>query len=347
MSTPSNAHIVLNSRDRTNASFATSYNDAQFNSVNQNIIQGNIERIGVNEVNFPYDIPNMQDGFNYFYMKCKYTPAIVLEIVVAAGFYTGTELAVIINSKIVSKGLIQSLIQAQLPILAYDTVTNRFSFAAPTTSDSNYQVWQLFSSYTFYSPTLTTPVITKSIGKDIFSIMGFQIGQDNTINPAVETEDPLYGAGSAPLAFTQYIDVSSPQLCKFQYFRDGSTTNLSRRSDIICRLYVSNNVAIQENEGTRPFVINRQFLNSRMMKWTADNAVGTIDIQLFDDCGQPLQTTWQPRNYQITFNAYEGREDTVESDNGNDMTGYTPPRRHGAYQNKNAIAWANLERHQK
>jgi len=45
------------------------------------------------------------------------------------------------------------------------------------------------------------------------------------------------------------------------------------------------------------------------MRWTADNSVGTIDINLYDDVGQPLTTTWQPRPYQVTFNAMENSVD--------------------------------------
>jgi hypothetical protein len=141
------------------------------------------------------------------------------------------------------------------------------------------------------------------------TIMGYQRGQDGLYQGVIAVDEPFIAVGSAPLAFTQYIDICSPQLCKGQRFRDGSTTNLSRRSDVICRLYISNNVATQEEEGMRPFVINRQFNNARVMKWTTDNSVGTIDIQLFDDVGQPLLTTWQPRPYQITFNCYEQNTD--------------------------------------
>jgi hypothetical protein len=57
-----NAHIVLNVRDRT----AGEYNNAQFNANNQNIIQGQIHSVSVAEVNFPYDIPNVQEGYNVF-----------------------------------------------------------------------------------------------------------------------------------------------------------------------------------------------------------------------------------------------------------------------------------------
>jgi hypothetical protein len=107
---------------------------------------------------------------------------------------------------------------------------------------------------------------------------------------------------------------------------------------VICRLYVSNNVATQEEEGTRPFLINRQYLNARVMKWTADNSVGTIDIQLYDDIGQPLQTSWQPRPYQITFNAYES-EDAGEAEGGDGLENLL--KKHAAYQPRNEQAWGS------
>ena len=53
-----NASIVLNSRDATSGT----YNALKFNAKNQNIIQGQIHSIAVAEVNFPYDIPNVQRG---------------------------------------------------------------------------------------------------------------------------------------------------------------------------------------------------------------------------------------------------------------------------------------------
>ena len=92
---------------------------------------------------------------------------------------------------------------------------------------------------------------------------------------------------------------------------DGSTTNLARRSDVICRLFVCDNVSLttQEVDGTRPFIINRQYYNARMMKWTVGAAIGTVDINLYDDVGQPLTTTWQPRPFQITFNCHESIRD--------------------------------------
>ena len=308
MTDKSNAHIVLNVRDRTGGQ----YNAALFNAQNQNIIQGDIKNITVSEVNFPYDIPNVQTGFNNFTLT-NAGGAYTLEIVVPPGFYTGLELEAAINAAITVVGATEAppLPPDEMPTVVYNATENRFRFSAPTTNvGPPGNVWRISSPYTLPYPGQQS----NQLGKDILSIMGYLTTQDPD---AFVDADPVQGAltfiggASAPLAFTQYIDICSPQLCKFQYFRDGSTTNLARRSDVICRLYISNNIAltVTDPDGTRPFIINRQFFNARRMRWTADNSVGTIDINLYDDVGQPLTTTWQPRPYQVTFNAMENSVD--------------------------------------
>jgi hypothetical protein len=319
-----NVHIVLNSRDATGGN---DYNALLFNAQNQNIVQGDIRHITVSEVNFPYDIPNVQFGgpwtppaifttydvtntgiYNSFVLINSGTLGNLI-INVPLGFYTGSELEDAINTAISDAGaaLPSALIPAQMPTVSYGASSNVFRFNAPSTPVTGLNsVWQIESPYAFPP----TSIKSTKLGKDILTIMGFTVEQlgKNQVNADPVQNDLVFAAAqSAPLVFTQYIDICSPELCKFQYMRDGSTTNLARRSDVICRLYVTNNLGLfqAEPEGTRPFIINRQLFNPRVMKWTADNSVGTIDINLYDDIGQPLTTTWIPRPYQITFNAVE------------------------------------------
>lgn len=314
-----NASIVLNSRDRTGGT----YNASKYNAINQNVIQGQVHSIAVSEINFPYDIPNMQDGYNFFEAEASaIPPADRLLITIPSGFYSGGELADAINTAFLdaAQAYDSGLVAGDIPQFTYDDTNGLFTIEAPASPTTGYADWALYSSYTYYSA--TNPNRTY-LGKDIFSIMGFLQSQ-GSIGTGGAGNNPLLispaGAGSlgyvssaqaAPLAFTQYIDICSPLLCQYQYFRDGSTTNLARRADVICRLYISNNVSIQESEATRPFIINRQFYNARVMRWSAESSVGQIDINLFDDCGTPLVTTWQPRPYQITFNCYEQDKDST------------------------------------
>lgn len=295
-----NAHLILNVRDRT----AGQYNNAQFNANNQNIIQGQIHSVSVAEVNFPCDIPNIQAGYNFFAMLNVGPPNYALVVTIAPGFYTGTELATAINVASTAAGAanVPAIVAGDIPQCIYNVITNRFTFTSPPApSAPRFAVWNFTSPSTF--PAALN--LVSQLYKDILSIMGYYTDQDPAVGPGAFL---TFVSGSAPLTFTQYIDICSPQLCQYQYFRDGSTTNLARRSDVICRLYISNNVATQEDEGTRPFVILRQFNNARVMRWSG-SSVGSMSIQLFDDVGQPLQTTWQPRPYQITFNVYEQDKD--------------------------------------
>jgi hypothetical protein len=330
----SNVNLVLNVRDRTSGS----YQAALFNAENQNIVQGQIHSLSVNEVNFPYDIPNVSTGFNVFEL---YTVApadpYVLTIVVPPGFYLGPELATEITTLIAAEGAADDppLAPGDVPTCVYDATSNRFTFVTPTNVAFD-QSWVLASPYTF--PFNYVGVATPALGKDILSIMGFKNTGTGQIGNVGGNE--VAQGGSAPLIFTQYIDICSPQLCKFQEFQGGSTTNLARRGDVICRLYIANNIAVQEAEGQRPTVINRQFYNSRVMKWTTGNSIGTIDIQLYDDVGQVLTTTWTPRDYQITFNVYEGGDEQEQVTDPHTGQMMLLPK-YPAYSPQNARGWSS------
>jgi hypothetical protein len=346
-----NASMVLNSRDATNAILGGEppYSVCQLNAKGQNIIQGQVHSVSVNEINFPYDIPNVQEGFNSFTLINLSTSSsrIDLEIVIAPGFYTGAELEVAINSAIGLAAVAASVPnpETDVPILSYDDVSNRFTFTAPTApTEPRFGAWNLDSPATF--PEQVS--LIKQVYKDLLSIMGFYTAEQ----PSVAGGLPLV-SGAAPMVFTQYIDVCSPQLCKYQDLNTGSTSNEARRSDLIARLYVSNNISVAETEGTRPFIINRQYTNARVMKWNTGNSVGTIDINLYDDTGRPLQYTWLPRPYQITFNAYEmetedqeAEYEEVQSMGFGGVMGKKLVKigSHKTYVNKNAVAWQGLAR---
>ena len=368
----SNVALVMNSRDAVSGT----YNSSQFNAKNQNLVQGQIHSLSVNEVNFPYDIPNVQEGYNSFSIDYIpedppgtpiYAEGIYLQPTIAPGFYTGTELAAALNAAIATAcannvfpnppGTAFPLDPTRCVTFSYNTVTNRFTIHPPATYyvAAGYPTfWQIDSSWTF--PDAEAPVnrvVEGELGKDLLSIMGFVRNKTNQFVDGVEIEGtfpffrddvnnvPAVG-GSAQMAFTQYVDVCSPQLCKFQELAGGSTTNLARRGNLICRLYISNNISVGADgavEGTRPFVINRQFQNARIMKWTVGSSVGQMDIDLYDDTGKPLATSWAPRPYQITFNVYEGGDET-ENVVGSDGQMVTLPK-YAPYSPQNANAWAN------
>jgi hypothetical protein len=310
MASPANVHLVLNSRDsvdNTTPLRPAPYQTTSYATRGQNLVQGQIEKLSVNEVNFPYDIPNVLGGYNFFNIfSLGYpVPGNQFQIVVPSGFYTGTELATAINAEIVSTMTAGLIPPSDQPAVSYDTASNLFTFEAPV-APVDPQAGDVLLS----SPFVFSNDANYVYGKDLLSIMGFKRYQGYQNSGRFTTAYPLTST-SAPLTFTQYIDICSPELCQFQELKTGNTTNFSRRTDIICRLYVSNNISVND-AGYRPFIINRQYTNERMMRWTADNSVGNMSIQLYDDLGEPLKYEWRPRDFQITFNVYE-RERSIGS----------------------------------
>jgi hypothetical protein len=315
-----NAHLVLNSRDRTLPGCSGVYNNFNLTNEGQNVVQGQMKDIALSEVLFPYDIPNMQAGYNIFQLTDVNAILPKQTIVIPPGFYTGAQLAAAVSDPANAyddyPGTPSTVPAGDLPVCSYDSVTNRFTFV----EGGGANPWQISSPYTF--ATGYTGLPAPGVGKDILSIMGFQ---GNEV-PLINNTNPASGliGGSAPLVFTQYIDICSPKLCQYQFIRDGSTTTLARRVDLICRLYIEDETSTTNIDlsgdpvvsGTRPFVIHRQFTNQRVMRWTAANSVGGVDIQLYDDIGQPLATTWQPRNFQLSFHVYEGGDNQSGSNVG-------------------------------
>ena len=120
-------------------------------------------------------------------------------------------------------------------------------------------------------------------------------------------------------AYTQYIDICSPTLCQAQNVRDGNTNQFSIHRDLICRLYIANEVSLFQTDptGTRPFTIHRQFKNAKIMKWTVDRSIDAIDIQLYDQFGNPLPIL--PGYIDSVTNTNNYRGDAVYQGQGADF----------------------------
>lgn len=305
-----NVHLVINSRDSVDNSTPlrpAPYQSTQYAARDQNLVQGQLEKISLNEVNFPYDLPNVMGGYNTFSLFSLGYPVAgnIVPIVVPPGFYDGTELATAINAEIVNNMTAVGIPPTDQPSISYDTASNLFTFEAPA-APVDPQAGDVLLS----SPFVYSNQANYVYGKDLLSTMGFQRYQGFQNSGRFTTARPLTGT-SAPLTFTQYIDICSPELCQYQELKTGNSTNFQRRTDIICRLYVANNISVND-AGYRPFIINRQYTNERMMRWTADGSIGNMSIQLYDDLGNPLKYEWRPRDFQITFNVYE-RERSIGS----------------------------------
>jgi hypothetical protein len=293
------AQLVLSSADRIKWSVNVldiepqPYNDFLANIPGQNIIQGQIKQVEVAEVFFPYDIPNVQAPGDTLQIIGVPGNAV---ITIATGFYTGTELATAVTQALTNANYVGVTCN-------YSATNNIFSFvnasANPVTILPNPNLVQ-------------NPQILAQ--KQLLTTMGFKYDLTEAtlqINPgATITSD------SAPLIWTQYIDICSTNLNRNAFVADGNTNQFVNKKNLVARIYIADEIS-QINPGgttgsvagTRPFIIHRQFKNPKVIAWNADQAVDSVDIQLYDDQGQFLDYLWLPRDFCITFNVIEDTKD--------------------------------------
>ena len=353
MHTP-NANVVTSSFDRNSGSLtnpsAQPYNNFRIQTLGGNIVQGQINKISVTELMIPYNTPTVIAGVNdSIFVRIFSTtggaapgsPIEITTIYIPAGFYTAAEMAAAIQT---SWNTALSAYSAILTV-GVTTTTNAISFTNTQTynpASVNYLI--------DLAPNVTNGQATSYINKafsypQLLWTAGFRTLYANN-PPGVDPLDPfnrgpeivptgtpnsLVASGGWPVIlgtpytgrYTDFIDIVSTSLSQAQYIRDSTTSQATPKRDVIARVYVCNNISIYtvDPAGSRPFVIHRMFPCPKIIKFTVDRSIDTIDLALFDMYGEPLPTSQTfpaqvtgtallPANcgaadYAITFHVHE------------------------------------------
>lgn len=323
------------------------YSNFRVQTLGGNIIQGQINKIRVAEILFPYNLPTImntesggiglgqmqnESADNSFLELVLYNvtaqgpgvapiiTTVVVNTTIESGYYTGTELAAAIQSIFTAEETAEG-ITAGTFTATFDTVTGSIVLRNNSTwSDvSGTENW--FAEFTYDPATgaqvsLNQPNLLWTLGlRDIYAryppvyIPNFgtaPVTPDETRSPLLAPKNypnvaplPIIPTGYAPSiivcspytgCYTQYIDVCSPSLCQAQYVRDGNTNQKVIRRDLIARIYIATEISTPTTEavGSRPFIIHRQFKNAKVMKWTAERSIDSIDLALYDQYGNQL-----------------------------------------------------------
>lgn len=339
-----NAQLVLNSRDRNllqtvtaapSAVIVQNYSKFNLQKPGQNIIQGDIDKIQVAEVYFPYDVPNVLTGSTdtLWIVADLASTSTTVKVEIPAGFYTGKELESTLNSAISAalNTAIPGIPAADIPSFQWQETTGRYLFIQAAST-------AVYDMYAYpIDPAAPQTTAVKNCPKNLLSLMGFfpfTQGEAGTfplseVHAYVEAGPPAVLVGTygnpAQMVYTTFIDICSTSLCGNTYVRDGSSIpqGAAFRQDLLCRVYITNETSNVEYilnfagdqerniPGIRPFIIHRQFKNAKLIKNNLKNSIGNVDITLFDDCGNVLpfgqapSQAFYPRDFQVTLNVYE------------------------------------------
>ena len=268
---------------------------------NNALLYGYFTRLAITQIQLDYQLPTVLTNYNdTIYMK--YTQGanvgVAVTPVLAAGWYSPNSLATELEQKIIA-----ALAAAGVPnagfTVTFNTTTYSLEFAT-----NNADQFCFILNPTGLSATATTQWLRNQ------RLLGLTQNQLTPIvgNPTVSA----INANRAPtLIYTNYIDFVSRNLTKFQKVKDADTASNNPRSYIIARLYLTPPNTLQKITpddafGSSPFHICVDYNTPKYIRWSPDEAVNAVDIQLLDEYGEELPwDTFYPTEFQLTIIASE------------------------------------------
>lgn len=260
---------------------------------NESLLNGFFTRLALSEIRFPFTLPNVA--------SLAFTDKIGIQcgtdshvITIDESFYSPTELATAIQTEWNTTYTTNTIAI---------TIGNGLQFQIVSTDPTKtLSVYPLTPGTGAAGGTL--PVNTYQL----FDMMNFT---DANITPTVYAPgEALQSGTNENLLWTDYVDIVANNLTYNQALKDSSTSQITR--DIIYRVYLTNgaspfefpNNPVTNNttdasgngiqyvgalpQGSRPFMIYRQFQNPKEIRWNKNQPIGQVTFEVYDDKGRCL-----------------------------------------------------------
>lgn len=260
------------------------------------LIYGYINRIVVSQIQLQYNIPticfNRNDRLAFFSLTTGLD-----ELQIPFGFYTPNELAIALSSLIVATPALAPL---DLDV-TYD-LARGFTFTSQANID-----------FAFPSPEflLASNVSQNTINIILKTYRVFGINVENSEILGVDT-DTQVSYEYPNFLYTPYIDIYSDVLTNYQTIKD-TNTSVEKPKGLVARIYLSGvgSPVIQTGTtalGSTPFVMTADLNTPKVIQWSPDVAVPSIDFQLRDCYGDliPGDVERYPTEFQMTLLCIEG-----------------------------------------
>lgn len=262
------------------------------------LIYGYIDRIVVTQIQLQYNIPTVCEGKNDTLVIEWNAGADNEEITIPFGFYTPDELAAAIEAVITN-----NVTLAPLGITVTYDVKDGFFFSSANNIDFSFPS----PSYLFSVTPAYTPAEVNKILKT-YKLIGMTVDNSETTNR------PNQRSFQYPsFLYTPYIDFYSDVLTNYQTIKDNNTS-IAKPKGLVARILLSGAGNLQLTTdttalGSAPFVMTADLNNPKVIKWSPDVAVPSIDFQLRDCYGEliPGYTEKFPTEFQMTLLCIEGQ----------------------------------------
>ena len=267
------------------------------------LIYGYIDRIVVSQIQVQCNIPTIIPGRNDIFFIGLNSTNVIYEVFIPYGFYVPEELAAMLQSQIAA---VPALAAAEIDV-SYDP-QNGFVFQSTSVPSVN-----------FYFPDneeiLNTPGQTSrtvSVALKAYKVLGMNKLNSDIGPPGIDFQ---FSSTAPNFLYTPYIDFYSDVLTNYQTIKD-TNTSVAKPKGLIARVYLSGNGNVQSTTptsalGTQPFVVTADLNSPKVIKWSKDVAIPSIDFQLLDCYGDfipgpDVQTYYPQTEFQMTLLCVEG-----------------------------------------
>ena len=248
------------------------------------LIYGYINRIVVSQIQIQYNIPTVIFGLNdrFFVAFGELFPINTIQefpVTIPYGYYDPDELAAALQVQI---NAVPELAFLNM-VVVYDP-KNGFRFNATAN---------------FFFPDLNqiedvpneTP---QSIARALKAYRLLGLNYLNSLGDDLIGKTEQISQVFPNFLYTPYIDFFSDILTNYQNVKD-TNTSVAKPKGLIARVYLSGNGNLQDQTstmalGSAPFVVTADMNSPKIIRWTRDVAVPSIDFQLRDCYGDLIPT---------------------------------------------------------
>jgi hypothetical protein len=244
------------------------------------LIYGYIDRIIVSQIQLQYNIPTVIFGKNdTFYVNQT-------AVLIPYGFYSPNQLADVLQQR----------------IRASTNVTDCLVTFDP---EDGFIFSSVGFTISFTNPALVPDAIRDNVLKT-YRLLGINRGNITSSNTQVSLDYPSF-------LYTPYIDIYSDVLTNYQNIKDTNTT-VQKFKGMVARIYLSGTGNVQLTTpdaalGSAPFIMTADLNNCKVIQWTRDVAVPSIDFQLYDQYSDliPGAAEGFSTEFQMTLLCVEGQ----------------------------------------
>ena len=242
------------------------------------LIYGYINKIIVSQIQLYYNIPTVCTNANDIFYIYTLVGDIV-QITIPHGFYYPDELAAMLQAQINDITKLQALV-----ISVVFNPREGFIFTSNSAPPKD---------FSFPSPALLRSVNPPLSETQINNVLKcYRLLGMTTENAETSLKTTQISFDYPIFLYTPYIDIYSDILTNYQNIKD-TNTSIAKPKGLVARIYLSGTGGIEATEstigiGTRPFLMTADLNNPKVIRWSPDVAVPSIDFQLLDQYGQEI-----------------------------------------------------------